>query len=414
MHYKAKYALFSGAFALIGMTALGYVACAAGALSSAQAPLIVDRNSKVIVMEYEAWFTPKHPMGAVPHHYEPALTTADMIAKGQPGYDSQDPLIIKQHIAWLSALGVNAIIAEQTNGGPCDLNYSSVSNCVAFLQRKKSPLSVQPSYSETITSINQSTFNLYPEFARNGSGIKIIPLLDGQDLEMYAGNGSDDRTPFDTQVEAYLQRMGQYSGLNVVYGGKPLMLVYLGAPQQPGVATSVLSLAESASLKYLDQLTIRLMAADIDSQPSLWVPHIAGISGLHPVNPRYQTWSWSDRLNEAQGLLPSYTATGARVEAFTVSVATPGTTVTDNDGGWNAPNARLYDRGKTFMQFMKYAKELKPIFLIVSQFNEYAAPDQGNDEDHSSDIEPTRQWGDAKFRTIQKALLSYEVTDGHP
>ncbi len=414
MLYNTKCAIWVGAFALMGMTAPENLNRAVGAPSFAQAPLIVDRNSKVIVMEYEAWFTPLHRLGAIPHHYEPALTTADLAAKGQPGYDSRDPLIIKQHIAWLTALGVNAIIAEQTNGGPCDSNYGNVSICTTFLKRMKSPLSAQTVYSATITGVNQATFNLYKEFASSGSAIKIIPLLDGQDREMYIRDETDDRSAFDKQVEAYIQCMSHHHNLNVLYDGKPLMLVYLGAPQQPGAANSLISLAQSASQKYLNQLTIRLMAADIDSQPNLWAPHIAGLSGLHPVNPRYQTWSWSDRLNPGQGLLPSYTTAGGRVEAFTISVATPGTIVANDDGGWNAANASLYDSGKTFMQFINYATQLKPIFLIVSQFNEYAAPDQGIDGEHSNDIEPTREWGDAKFRMVRRALLAYEVTDDRP
>ncbi|MGA7384013.1 MAG: hypothetical protein WBW81_04760, partial [Methylocella sp.] len=336
--------------------------------------------------------------------------SADMIASGQAGYDSQDPLVIKQHIAWLEDLGVNAIIAEQTNGAPCDMNYGIISTCVKFLNRNNSNLSSQPGYSASITSINQSTFNLYRAFANNGTAIKIIPLVDGWEPEVYIGFGSNNQTVFDNQIQAYLQQMNEYPQLNVIYDGKPLMMVYLSAQQQPGVATSVLSLAQNAILKYQNQLTIRLMAGFIDAQPSLWTPKATGISGLHPVDPAYQTWSWIDRLNSAQGVLPSYTTAGSRVEAFTVSDATPGTSVVNGDGGWNAPDAGLYNNGQTFNQFLDYAEQLNPIFLIVNQFNEYGRPDQGVDEQHSNDIEPTKQWGKAKYETVRTALLSYEST----
>jgi hypothetical protein len=410
MFHKIKSFSFGVAF-LLGMVSFQNFGYSAGVTLSPQAPLTVEHNSSgVIVMEYEAWFTLLHSLSSFQHYYAPTLSSAGMIASGQAGYDSQDPLVIKQHIAWLEALGVNAVIAEQTNGAPCDMTDSNTTLCVDFLNRNNSDLSGQPGYSASINSINQSTFNLFPAFANNGTAIKIIPLLDGWDPEVYIGFGSDNQSVFDNQVQAYLQRMNEYPQLNVIYDGKPLMIVYLSAPQQPGVATSVLSLAQNAILKYQNQLTIRLMAGFIDSQPSLWTPNVTGISGLHPVNPAYQTWTWVDRLNSARGVLPSYTTAGSRVEAFTVSVATPGTTVVNGDGGWNAPDAGLYNDGQTFSQFLQYAEQLNPIFLIVDQFNEYGTPDQGVDEQHSNDIEPTMQWGNAKYETVQAALLSYEST----
>ena len=411
MYHKIKSFSFVGVAFLFGMVSFQNFAYSAGVTPSPQAPLTVDQNSRgVIVMEYEAWFTSLHSLSSFQHFYAPILKSANMIASGQAGYDSQDPLVINQHIAWLEALGVNAVIAEQTNGAPCDMNYGTETNCAHFLNRNKSDLSGQSGYSASINSINQSTFNLYRAFANNGTAIKIIPMVDGWEPDVYIGLRSNNKTIFDNQVQAYLQLMNEYPQLNVIYEGKPLMLVYLSAAQQPGVATSVLSRAKKAITKYRSQLTIRLMAGFIDSQPNLWTPNVTGNSGLHPVNPAYQTWSWVDRLNSAQGLFPSYTTAGSRVEAFTVSVATPGTAVVNGDGGWNAPDAGLYNNGQTFNQFLQYAEQLNPIFLIVDQFNEYGTPDQGVDEQHSNDIEPTMQWGNAKYETVQAALLSYEST----
>jgi hypothetical protein len=411
MFYKIKSFFSVGVAFLFGIVSLQNFAYSKGVTPSPQVPLTVDQNSSgVIVMEYEAWFTLLHSLSSFQHFYAPLLRSAGMTASGQEGYDSQDPLVIKQHIAWLEALGVNAVIAEQTNGAPCDMSYSTTPTCVDFLNRNKSNPAGQPGYSASINSINQSTFNLYRAFANNGTAIKIIPLVDGWEPEVYIGFGSKNQTVFDNQIRAYLQRMNEYPQLNVIYEGKPLMVVYLSAGQQPGVKTSVLSLAKKAILKYRNRLTIRLMAGFIDSQPSLWTPNVTGISGLHPVNPAYQTWTWVDRLNSARGVLPSYTTAGSRVEAFTVSVATPGTTMVNGDGGWNAPDAGLYNNGQTFNQFLQYAEQLNPIFLIVDQFNEYGTPDQGVDEQRSNDIEPTMQWGNAKYETVQAALLSYEST----
>jgi hypothetical protein len=73
------------------------------AFAASSGPLVVDSNSHVVVMEYEAWFGPK----AVTFQGSsamPLLQSADMQAVGG-GYDSADPAVIKQHVAWLGIHG---------------------------------------------------------------------------------------------------------------------------------------------------------------------------------------------------------------------------------------------------------------------------------------------------------------------
>jgi hypothetical protein len=84
------------------------------------APLMVDDHSHVVVMEYEAWWGPK----AVTFQgtaAKPLLQSADMQAVGG-GYDSADPAIIQQHVAWLEYMGVDAAISEVTNNVSCIFN----------------------------------------------------------------------------------------------------------------------------------------------------------------------------------------------------------------------------------------------------------------------------------------------------
>lgn len=69
-------------------------------------PLVVDENSRVLVMEYEAWFGPN----AVTFQGSAAMPLVQ--SKGMKnvggGYDSADPAIIKQHLAWLEYMGADA------------------------------------------------------------------------------------------------------------------------------------------------------------------------------------------------------------------------------------------------------------------------------------------------------------------
>ena len=84
------------------------------------APLVVDQNSQIVVMEYEAWFGPN----AVTFQGTaglPVLQSADMQSVGG-GYDSADPAVIQQHVAWLEYMGVDAAISEVTNNVSCIFN----------------------------------------------------------------------------------------------------------------------------------------------------------------------------------------------------------------------------------------------------------------------------------------------------
>src|SRR5580700_6481212 len=70
-------------------------------------------NSHIVVMEYEAWFGP-HAVTFQSSFAMPLLRSADMQSVGG-GYDSADPAVIKQHVAWMEYMGIDAVTIDLTN-----------------------------------------------------------------------------------------------------------------------------------------------------------------------------------------------------------------------------------------------------------------------------------------------------------
>jgi len=102
------------------------------------------------------------------------------------------------------------------------------------------------------------------------------------------------------------------------------------------------------------------------------------------------------------------------VENFTASIATAG------QDGWGCPNAEAlpyceddalrYGKDKryvTFGKFMDYARELKPIFLILHQFNEFQSPDEGFDANTNDDIEPSDLWSARSLDVVRDQISRY-------
>ena len=365
-------------------------------------PLVISSTSHIVVMAYEAWWGPTTGMnawlaptaGAAGYH--PLLTSTNVTV----GYDSQDPLIIDQHMQWMEELGIDAVTGEQTNGGPCD--FGDAQMCARFIAPQSSD--GVPGFTASIHAINQGALNLYPALTQRGSKIKIIPVADGADALMYEPRG-DGYLPFDVQLAQFYSYTQQYPNENVIYYGKPLLLVFLGAGQDVNDPNSVFNKARAAAARWQDKFTIRLLAGYLDSQPLLWSGNTK--FGAHEVIPNYSVWTWTDRLNPAYNLFPSYTVdSGNNVEAFTVTSAAPSTNASNF---WGGADVTLYRSGATLGDFFNYAKELKPLFLFVNQFNEYTPPDQGIDIEHSNDVEPTKEWGYAKFNKLKEQLQGYRA-----
>jgi hypothetical protein len=393
------------------------VACAlaaavpAVAASSADAPLVVNRDSHVVVMEYEAWFGPN----AVTFQgtaAQPLLESADMQAVGG-GYDSADPAVIQQHVAWLETMGFDAALIETTN------NVSCIFNSEWFI--KKYLPSCTPEFRLQNRTIRNNTGNLYGAWSAMGTPMKLIPLMGGIDNDVLYPD-QDGKTAFEKEIEYFGERMQAHPNLNVIYEGKPLILVFTGAAQNPDLAHRPLWYQIRVFLQRHPELeqkyTFKLMAGYLDSQPWLW-KNPGTPTGPVEVDPKYDFWSWVDRLNTTcDGALcpyyPSFNQVGKRAENLTVSIATAG------QNGWDcgtpahheycADASLRYDKERhyaTLSAFMTYARELQPIFLFVHQFNEYVAPDEGWNANTIDDVDATNLWGYSAMRAVKEEIKGY-------
>ena len=366
-------------------------------------PLVVNQESHVVVMEYENWFGPN----AVTFQGTaamPLLQSADMQSVGG-GYDSADPAVIKAHLAWFEYMGIDAALIEVTNNVSCIFNSE-------WFAKKYLP-NCTPAFRSYNQTIRDNTGKTYPAWTALGTRLKLIPLLGGIDQDVLYKD-LDGKTAFEKEIEYFGALMSDDPGRNVIYQGKPLMLVFLGAAQDPDRADNPLWFQIEQFLKahpeFTSRYTFRLMAGYLDSQPGLWknqgVP-----TGPVEINPSYGFWSWVDRLNPTCTVqpycpyYPSYNQAGPRVENFTAAIATAG------QDGWGCPNSnalpycpddslRYGSDGSgsdgayvTFDGFMREARQLEPIFLIIHQFNEFVPPDEGFDANTDDDIEPANLWG---------------------
>ena len=397
----------------LSLTLALLLASSAASASSAH-PLFVDSSSRIVVMEYEAWWGP-HAVTFQGLSAMPLLQSADMQALGG-GYDSADPAIIQQHVAWLEYMGVDAAISEITN------NVSCIFNSEWFV--KKYVRNCSPSFRSYNRNIRNNTGNLYPAWTALGTRLKLIPLLGGIDNNVLYKD-QDGKTAFEKEVEYFGARLRRYPDLNVIYDGKPLMLIFVGAAQDPSPADHPLWFRIEQFLQrhpeISEKYTFRLMAGYLDSQPDLWATQ-GTPDGPVEISPAYGFWSWVDRLNTSCTeplcpYYPSYNQAGSRVENFTASISTAG------QDGWGCPNPNAppycpddslrfgSDGGYvTFDSFMTYAKQLDPIFLLIHQFNEFVPPDEGFDANTNDDIEPANLWGKGALKMVKEEIEAYRRT----
>ena len=382
--------------------------------AEAQRPLVVDKDSRVVVMEYEAWFGPNAVTLESGNPAVPLLKSADMENVGG-GYDSADPAVIKQHVEWMEEIGIDAALVDLTNNVSCIFNSEEFVN--KFLQNENNC----PVFRSDYQNIRDDTGNLYPAWSKLGTRLKLIPLLGGIDQDVLIKD-IEGKTAFEKEVEYFGGLMSQHPGRNVIYQGKPLMVIYLGAAQDPTAADNPLWLQLREFLKSHPALsskyTFKMMAGFLDSQPALWATQGTPNKPVE-INPVYGFWSWVDRLNpNCTGSLcpyfPTFNKVGRRVENFTVALATMG------QDGWGCPNSealpyceddalRLGADGSytTFDSFMKHARELDPIFLFIHQFNEFQQPDEGFDANTNDEVEPANLWGGRALDVVKQQIALY-------
>jgi hypothetical protein len=372
---------------------------------SANEPLLIDGQSHVVVLEYEAWFGP-HAVTFADAEAMPILQSKDMRHLGG-GYDSTDPHVIKRHLRWMQYMGIDAAAIDLTNNVGCIFSSGPVSPKFCDPATKQ--------FRNFNRVIRNNTGNLYPAWSKLGAPVKLIPLL-GCQTKLDLQPGTDGTSGFQKEVEYFGRLMKQYPQLNVVHLGHPLMLVYIGTPVDVRLlerAKAVLH-AGGFDMRY----TFRIAGGFLDSQPTFWANPSRRPDGPTEIARRYGFWSYVDRLKPAFALYPTYSLipSGRTAENLTVSVATPG------QKGWGCPrplfcpeDATRYgttpDRYVTLEHFMTFAVDLRPTFLIVHQFNEFVRPDEGWDAQTSNDIEPTRMpkgWGYGGLDTVRKEVAEYK------
>lgn len=378
---------------------------AARTAASAGAPISADGRSRVVILEYEAWFGP-NAVTFQNAEAMPVLQSRDMQRVGG-GYDSADPHVISQHVAWMQYMGIDAASVDVTNNVGCIFSTGPVSREFC------NPASEQ--FRSQNRQILLNTGNLYPAWTRLRTSLKIVPLLGCQTwLDLRPGSGG--KSGFQKEVEYFGHLMATYPMLDVRYLGRPLMWVYVGTPVNVNILGGCKAVLRKAGLD--DQYTFRIAAGYLDSQPAFWAHPREQPDGPIEIAPRYGFWSVVDRYKPSYHLFPTYTpgAGGfSGAENLTVSVATSGQT------GWGCPqpaycldDALRYEGATvkygTLDAFMALAAQLRPRFLIVDQFNEFAQPDEGWDAQTSDDTEPTRLphgWGYTGIQAVHDALAAY-------
>jgi hypothetical protein len=380
-------------------------ACAPASAGVPGLPLFVDGRSHVVILEYEAWFGP-HAVTFQSAEAMPLLQSQDMRQVGG-GYDSEDPQVIKQHVAWMQYMGVDAASIDVTNNVGCIFSTGPVS------RKFCNPPTEQ--FRQQNRNILKNTANLYPAWTKLGTTLKLVPLL-GCQTDRDLAIGSDGTSGFQKEVEYFGRLIDEYPQLSVRYFGHPLMLVYVGTPVNPNIVDRARDILHSTGLdaKY----TIRIDAGYLDSQPTFWANPNEQPNGPIQIAPRYDFWSVVDRYKPAFSLYPTYNivpGSEGEVENLTASIATAG------QNGWGCPqpaycpdDALRFGNGGTryvtLENFMALAEQLQPRFLIVDQFNEFAQPDEGWNPDTSDDSEPTLQpdgWGFSALQAIHAAIAAY-------
>ncbi len=395
-----------GLVAAIAATCCGGLAAEAANTPSAGgvpgSPLTVTDRSRVVLLEYEAWFGPNAVTFQLAEAM-PLLQSADMQSLGG-GYDSADPHVIKQHVKWMEYMGIDAATIDVTNNVGCIFSTGPVSSKFCNPDNEL--------FRQQNRNILKNTGNLYPSWTALHTPLKLVPLLGCQTYKDLAV-GSDGKTGIEKEVEYFGRLMDEYPQLSVLYLGHPLMMLYTGTPVNLNILNRARAVLRETGLdaKY----TIRITGGYLDSQPTFWANPNQRPNGPLELAQRYDFWSVVDRYKPSFALYPTFNIVNGRVENLTASIATAG------QSGWGCPQPtycgddalRYGDVGTnyaTLAGFMTLARQLRPTFLIVDQFNEFTMSDEGWDAEASDDTEPTflpNGWGYTGIQAVHDDISLY-------
>jgi hypothetical protein len=219
------------------------------------------------------------------------------------GYDSADPAVIKQHVAWLEYMGMDAAIIEVTNNVSCIFNSEwFVKKYVTQLHAGVSHLQPEHSqqYGQSVSGMDGARNPSEADSAagRNRSAMFLIKDLDG-------------KTAFEKEMEYFRRALQRLSRPQRDLRRQAAHAHFLGAAQDPNPADHPLWFRIEQFLQRHPEIagkyTFKLMAGYLDSQPDLWATQ--GVpTGPVEISPVYGFWSWVDRLNPTctEPLCPYY------------------------------------------------------------------------------------------------------------
>lgn len=350
--------------------------------------LNVLSDNHLVVMEYEAWFGPKavqfEGSAAVP-----TLSSASMKAVGRVGYDSADPAVIKQHVAWMRQIGVDAIVLDESNAVSCAYAQDIGAFCGTG----------GAAFHEHLQAISSNNAAIYDYYRDNKVPLKIIPLLDGQDEKGLVADAGGPCT-MEKQLRHFKALMDAHPAQQVYYQGKPLIQIYGGTPFKANMQAGINRMLANTGLA--SAFTVRFTTGYTDSQSNLYAK-VPGLAGVRQMS--QNIWSFLDRFRVEFSLLPTYSVSGGAVENFTVTSAFTG------KSSWDDASHGLRSAG-TLNAYMDVAKKLRPTFLMINQFNEYVQPDQGNSTSTMNDIEPTNLTGTSSLDLFTAAVKDYRKSVG--
>jgi hypothetical protein len=396
------------------------------------APLTVKPGDHAVIMEYEAWFGPHAMSFYGSSEANPFLQTQDMEIWGCNelcGYNSENGRVIRQHVAWFEHMGIDAVTLDDTNDVAC------IYDSHKFAEQHHLPGCNQ--WKSYWAHIGINNAHIYSAWNELEAPLKIIPLLGAANSINFVRDPYDHvghKCALEKEIDRYGELIAKYPNLSVVYDGKPLVLLFIAVNTYTAWPLVQKFLADHPGLtaKY----TFRVNGGYLDSQSPYWAPaaeqkfwknkNTNTPSGPTKIASQYGFWTYVDRLNttcktkaclggkgpySTYPFYPTYSVIGSRVESFTSCTATAGAHGWGKPPAHYAPDASLRfasneDYG-TFGSFMEWAMQLKPTFLFIHQFNEFAQPDEGWDANTSDDLEPADRWGVTGIAAVHDWVVRY-------
>lgn len=412
----------------------------ANGVGSAASQLAADATHAV-VMYFEGWYGPTAHHLTGQEGIQPLLQSTDMVPFGG-GYDAADPAVIAQQATWLEYAGTDAITIDLTNNAICYLDTDTVVPST----------SIQPGCSPALAKVTSQIFGnsvaLFGAYHQLGTPLKIIPLLGAQspDYLAYWNSTTYTTSPTATQTNGLLAQlayvdayMSQYPAQTVSYQGKPLVELFIGANPNIGNMTWTRILPLLAADPLGQKYTFRLVTGALDSLSNLFA---ANTNNDHRTGPSqlltaYPWWEYKSDGSEPYCTSPfcpyylTYVLSGTGAENVTATVANSGRTVNKLWGGVTATNTTIDMLPYSNDTALRYALDgtsaytmlnrsidfaiaLKPTFLSLHQFNEFAPHnnsalngDEGHDANTFNDLEPSNVWGTASLDAARSAVARF-------